>query len=363
MDADREHMLAALGLARRGLGSVWPNPAVGAVLARDGRVVGRGFTQPTGRPHAEAMALEQAGPAARGATLYVTLEPCCHAGRGPACADLLIEAGVARVVVAATDPDTRVNGGGIARLEEAGIQVELGLLREEADRTNQGFLSRILLDRPLVTLKLASTLDGRIATRTGESQWITGAEARRAVHALRARHDAVMVGVGTVLADDPDLTCRIAGMKAVPMVRVVADSRLRTPHLSRLAVTALQHPVWLLHRADVDLERAQGLDMDGVSLLPVPGGPVGIAVDDGLRALAAKGITRLLVEGGARLAASLIRADLVDHMVWFHAPAVMGGDGWPAVQEFGLTELAALRRFKFIETIRYGSDLCSEYER
>ena len=363
MDADREHMLAALGLARRGLGSVWPNPAVGAVLARDGRVVGRGFTQPTGRPHAEAMALEQAGPAARGATLYVTLEPCCHAGRGPACADLLIAAGVARVVVAATDPDTRVNGGGIARLEEAGIQVELGLLREEADRTNQGFLSRILLDRPLVTLKLASTLDGRIATRTGESQWITGAEARRAVHALRARHDAVMVGVGTVLADDPDLTCRIAGMKAVPMVRVVADSRLRTPHLSRLAVTALQHPVWLLHRADVDLERAQGLDMDGVSLLPVPGGPVGIAVDDGLRALAAKGITRLLVEGGARLAASLIRADLVDHMVWFHAPAVMGGDGWPAVQEFGLTELAALRRFKFIETIRYGSDLCSEYER
>jgi len=363
MAPDREHMLAALSLARRGLGSVWPNPAVGAVLVKDGRVIGRGFTQPTGRPHAEAVALEQAGAEARGATAYVTLEPCCHPGRGPACADLLVAAGVLRVVAAAPDPDPRVDGGGIARLQNAGVEVELGLLSEEADRINQGFRSRVLLGRPMVTLKLATTLDGRIATRTGESQWITGAEARRAVHALRARFDAIMVGIGTVLADNPDLTCRVAGMKPVPMVRVVADSHLRTPHLSRLAVTAPEHPVWLLHRADADLERAQSLEMEGVSLLPVPAGPVGIAVDEALRVLAAKGITRLLVEGGGKLAASLIRADLVDRIVWFHAPAIMGSDGWPAVQEFGVAELAALRRFKLLDVRRYGPDLCSEYER
>jgi len=221
----------------------------------------------------------------------------------------------------------------------------------------------VLHGRPMVTLKLATTLDGRIATRSGESRWITGPEARRAVHAVRARHDAVMVGVGTVLADDPDLTCRITGMKSVPMVRVVADSHLRTPHLSRLVVTAKDHPVWLLHRADVDTERAESLDMDGVTLLPVPGGPIGVAIDDALRALAEKGITRLMVEGGARLAASLIRADLVDRIVWFHAPGIMGGDGWPAVQEFGLAELAALRRFRLLDVSRFGNDLCSEYER
>jgi len=367
MAADREYMLAALALARRGLGSVWPNPAVGAVLVKDGRVVGRGFTQPTGRPHAEAVALEQAGTDALGATAYVTLEPCCHPGRGPACADLLIKAGVARVVVAAPDPDPRVNGDGIALLKGAGVGVEVGLFREQAEKINQGFFSRIIHARPMVTLKLATTLDGRIATRTGQSQWITGAEARRAVHALRARQDAIMVGVGTVLADNPDLTCRIPGMKPVPMVRVVADSHLRTPHLSRLAITAPQHPVWLLHRADVGTERAHSLDMAGVTLLPVAGGPVGIAIDEALHALAAQGITRLMVEGGGKLAASVIRADLVDRIVWFHAPAVIGGDGWPAVHEFGLAELAALRRFRLLDVSRYGPDLCpdlcSEYER
>ena len=363
---DFSHMERALALAARGMYTTTPNPRVGCVLVKDGDVIGEGFTQPAGQDHAEVRALKDArarGHDPRGATAYVTLEPCSHFGRTPPCVHALIDARVAKVIAAMEDPNPAVSGRGLAILRDAGIDVRCGLLANEAYEMNIGFVSRMTRRRPWVRMKVAATLDGCTGLPTGESQWITGAEARRAVHALRARHDAVMVGVGTVLADDPDLTCRIAGMKAVPMVRVVADSRLRTPHLSRLAVTALQHPVWLLHRADVDLERAQGLDMDGVSLLPVPGGPVGIAVDDGLRALAAKGITRLLVEGGARLAASLIRADLVERIVWFHAPAVMGGDGWPAVQEFGLTELAALRRFKFIETIRYGSDLCSEYER
>ncbi len=197
--------------------------------ASDGRVIGRGWTQPGGRPHAETEALRRAGAAARGATAYVTLEPCSHHGRTPPCCDALIAAGVARVVVAMRDPDPRVNGRGLALLRDAGIEVEDGLLEAEARALNAGFFRRIEAGLPLVTLKLATTLDGRIATATGESRWITGAEARREAHAMRARHDAILVGSGTVLADDPDLTCRIPGMERVPMLRVVADARLRTP--------------------------------------------------------------------------------------------------------------------------------------
>ena len=212
---DLSHMRAALALARRGLGNTWPNPTVGCVVVRDGRVIGRAVTAPGGRPHAEPLALAMAGTAARGATVYVTLEPCCHHGRTPPCTEALIAAGVARVVIASPDPDPRVNGQGIARLRAAGIVVDAGLLAAEAEDVNAGFFHRVRHGRPLVTLKLASTLDGRIATRTGESRWITGEPARRMAHALRGRHDAVMVGVGTVLADDPDLTCRIPGYKPV----------------------------------------------------------------------------------------------------------------------------------------------------
>lgn len=363
MNADSGHMRAALALARRGLGEVWPNPAVGAVVVKNGLVVGRGSTQIGGRPHAEAMALAMAGDQARGSVVYVTLEPCSHIGRGPACADLLVQAGVARVVVAAPDPDPRVNGAGFERLLAAGIAVETGLLRAEADHINAGFLSRLQRHRPLVTLKLATTLDGRIATRTGQSQWITGSPARRDVHALRARHDAVMVGIGTVLADNPDLTCRIPGMRSRPMVRVVADSRLRTPAHSRLAVTAKDHPVWLLHRAEGDQGRAKGLHIEGVQPLPVKGAEAGIDVADALKTLAHHGITRLMVEGGGKLAAAFIRADLVDRLVWYHAPGVMGGDGWPAVQEFGLEELQFLHRFKPLDSRRVGDDFCTSFER
>ena len=203
---DLTHMRAALALARRGLGATWPNPSVGCVIVNHGRVVGRGFTSPGGRPHAEPNALAMAGLQARGATVYVTLEPCCHWGQTPPCTDALIHAGVARVVIAARDPDKRVDSQGIARLREAGIQTEEGLLQTEAHDILAGFIQRTTAGRPLVTLKLATTLDGKIATHAGESQWITGPEARRMAHALRARHDAIMVGVGTVMADNPDLT-------------------------------------------------------------------------------------------------------------------------------------------------------------
>src|SRR4051794_13687834 len=244
---DAEHMRAALALARRGLGSTWPNPAVGCVIVRDGRVVGRGTTAPGGRPHAEAVALEMAGDAARGATAYVTLEPCSHHGQTPPCADALVMAGVSRVVIACVDPYPKVNGAGIARLEATGIEVTTGVLGADAEAQQSGFMTRVRQGRPMVTLKLATTLDGRIATRSGESQWITGPEARRFSHALRAQHDAVMVGVGTVMSDDPELTCRITGLRRGRDLRVIVDSHLRTRLMSRVVASAREVPTWFLH--------------------------------------------------------------------------------------------------------------------
>ena len=360
---DIAHMRAALALARRGNGRTWPNPSVGCVIVRDGRVVGRATTADAGRPHAEPQALAMAGAAARGATAYVTLEPCCFHGRTPPCTDALIAAGVARVVVGVRDPDARVNGAGLARLRSAGIAVVEGVLADEAEDVVAGFFTRVRHGRPLVTLKLASTLDGRIATGGGESQWITGAAARRAGHALRGRHDAIMVGVGTVLADNPDLTCRIPGFKPLPMVRVVADSHLRMPLTSRLVATATSAPTWVLARASADSQRVAALKSAGVVVLQVGCSSAGIDLAGALRALAERGITRLLAEGGAQLAAALLRADLVDRLAWFHAPAVMGGDGWPAVQAFGVAALAAMPRFRRIAVHPVGADLYSAYVR
>lgn len=360
---DIAHMRAAIGLARRGLGITWPNPSVGCVLVKDGRVLGRAVTAPGGRPHAEPAALAAAGAQARGATAYVTLEPCCHHGRTPPCTDALIQAGIARVVIAARDPDARVNGQGIARLREAGIAVEEGVLAEEAREANAGFLMRVLHGRPLVTLKLASTLDGRIATHSGESRWITGEPARRAAHALRGKHDAVLVGVGTVMADDPDLTCRLAGYRPTPVVRVVADSHLRTPLTMRLVATANSTPTWMLIRAGTDADRRRAFTALGVRLLEVRGAPTGVDLAAGLQALGEAGITRLLVEGGAQIAAALLRAGLVDRIAWFHAPAVMGGDGWPAVQAFGTQHLADMPRFRRQRGVPLGEDMLSEFVR
>jgi diaminohydroxyphosphoribosylaminopyrimidine deaminase / 5-amino-6-(5-phosphoribosylamino)uracil reductase len=360
---DLPHMRAALSLARRGLGTTWPNPSVGCVIVRDGRVVGRGFTAPGGRPHAEPVALGMAGELARGATVYVTLEPCCHWGRSPPCTDALIAAGVARVVVAATDPDSRVNGRGLAMLDAAGIPVETGLLEAEALQTLIGFHHRIVLGRPMVTLKLASTMDGRIATHAGESQWITGTEARRLAHAMRGRHDAVMVGVGTVLADNPDLTCRIPGFRSTPVVRVIADSHLRTPLTSRLMTTAKDVPTWFLVRDGANLAREDAFSAIGATVLKIPPSSAGVDLSAGLQALGAAGLTRVLVEGGGQLAAALLRADLVDRIAWFHAPAIMGGDGWPAVQAFGIERLDEMPRFTRDCQIAVGNDMLSEYSR
>jgi diaminohydroxyphosphoribosylaminopyrimidine deaminase / 5-amino-6-(5-phosphoribosylamino)uracil reductase len=363
MTADAPHMQAALALARRGLGTTWPNPSVGCVIVRDGRVVGRGTTAPGGRPHAEPAALAMAGEQAKGATAYVTLEPCCHWGRSPPCTDALITAGVARVVVATGDPDPRVNGQGLGKLYAAGIAVETGLLEAEAKDVLLGFAHRVTLGRPMVTLKLASTLDGRIATRSGESQWITGPAARRLAHVLRGRHDAVMVGVGTVLADNPDLTCRIPGFRRTPVVRVIADSHLRTPLTTRLASTAAATPTWFLIREGTDPARRTAFSNLGAKLIDVPGASAGVDLTAALQALGTAGLTRLLVEGGGQIAAALLRADLVDRIAWFHAPAIMGGDGWPAVQAFGIEALDRMPRFRRHCVTSIGDDMLSEYSR
>lgn len=361
--ADTEHMRAALALARRGLGGTWPNPSVGCVIVRDGRVMARGVTAPGGRPHAEAVALALAGAAARGATAYVTLEPCSHHGRTPPCADGLIEAGVARVVVACGDPDPRVDGRGLARLRAAGVAVTTGVLRAEAEALQVGFLTRVRLGRPMVTLKLASTLDGRIATASGESQWITGAEARRAGHALRGNHDAVLVGVGTVLADDPALTCRIPGWRQRPVVRVVLDTRLRTPLGSQLVRTARVAPTWLMHGPDALAVRRAMLTEAGVMLMEVPAGAGGLDMTGVLQVLGEAGLTRVLAEGGAGMSGGLLRSRLADQLAWFHAPAVMGADGLAASAAYGVAALAEMARFVLERVDRLGSDVGSYYRR
>jgi diaminohydroxyphosphoribosylaminopyrimidine deaminase / 5-amino-6-(5-phosphoribosylamino)uracil reductase len=355
-------MQAALALARRGLGAVWPNPTVGCVIVDDGRVVGRGWTQPGGRPHAETEALRRAGAAARGATAYVSLEPCCHWGRTPPCTDALIDAGVRRVVVAIEDPDSRVAGGGIARLRAAGLMVDTGLGAEEAAEVNAGFLTHRRLGRPLVTLKLATSLDGRIATGSGQSRWITGPRARGWGHALRAAHDAIMVGTGTVLADDPQLTCRLPGLGSRSPVRVVLDRELRIPVSARVIADARQTPTWALTLQSADGAKRAALLGAGVTLIDVAPDPERrIELVAALAALAERGVTRLLVEGGAQLAAALLHAHLVDRLAWVHAPLLIGGDGIPAIAALGLDRLAAAPGFERLSAVRVGDDMLTTF--
>ena len=324
-------MSHALRLSRRGLGNVWPNPAVGCVLVRDGIVVGRGWTQSGGRPHAERVALDQAGPLARGATAYVTLEPCAHFGKTPPCAAALVEAGVARVVTAMTDPDPRVAGRGHAILREAGIDITEGVLEDRARAVQAGFLSRIVRGRPFVTLKLASSFDGRIATASGESQWITGPLARRHVHAMRMTHDAIMVGGGTARADLPSLNVRGFHTPRQP-VRVIVSSR----PLPDLPVEGPDYgPLWQVS------------------------GALGQIMTD----LADRGITRVFCEGGGQLAAALLRADLVDEVIGYTAGMMIGGDGLASVGPLSLPQLSDAPRFDLAETCALGPDLFHRWKR
>ena len=353
----RWFMGAALALARRGLGNVWPNPAVGCVLVRpdlDHRVVGRGWTQPGGRPHAETEALTRAGELAAGATAYVTLEPCNHTGETGPCTEALIAAGVTRVVVATEDPDPRVAGGGLARLREAGLEVETGVRGDAARRLNDGFLTRLTRGRPRVPMKLATTMDGRIATRTGDSQWITGPLARQRGHLLRARHDAILTGAGTAAADDPMLTCRLPGLADRSPARVVLDTALRTAPDSRLARTAAETPPWIYA---TDTSGQGGFAGTGVEIRAVDADADGRpAIPAVLADLAARGITRLLVEAGPGVSASFLKADAVDAIHWFRAPSFMGGDGKAAAASIGVDELADMTAFEAAATLPLGDD-------
>ena len=354
-DLDTTHMAHALRLGARGLGTTWPNPAVGCVLVRAGQIIGRGWTQPGGRPHAETMALAQAGDAS-GATAYVTLEPCAHHGKTPPCAAALIAAGVARVVTALTDPDPRVAGKGHAMLRAAGIAVTEGVLTDQARAANAGFLKRVTRGLPFVTLKLAATVDGRTATASGESRWITGPEARRAVHLLRLTHDAVLVGSGTARADDPDLTLRDLGANHQP-VRIVIDSQLTHDPASRLGRSARQTPVWLLHGPNAPLPRQTAWAGQGATLLPTAAHGHHLDLTAALQTLAARGLTRILCEGGGQLAAALIRAGLVDEVILHSAGALIGDEGRPALGPLGLTQLAQAPRLTLLSQRRLGADV------
>lgn len=362
IETDKRFMALALSLGRRGQGACWPNPAVGCVIVRDGRIIGRGWTQPGGRPHAEPQALAQAGAAAAGATVYVSLEPCAHHGKTPPCAQALIEAGVTRVVCAIEDSDPRVAGQGFAILREAGIDVTTGVLADRAARDHAGFFLKTEQGRPFVTLKLASSFDGRIATETGHSKWITGPDARRAVHAMRARHDAVMVGAGTARADDPSLTVRDMGVTRQP-VRVVVSRHLDLPLMGHLARTAKEVPVWLCHGPNPDAERARAWDGLGARLIPCALQDHHIDPLDLLQQLGQAGLTRVFCEGGSALAASLLQADLVDELVGFTAGLTIGAEGLPAVGSLELETLDVAPRFDLIETQPIGSDILHRWER
>ena len=363
-DADRRFMQLALALGRRGLGRASPNPAVGAVVVKDGVIVGRGWTQPGGRPHAEPEALRRAGEAARGATLYVTLEPCSHFGKSPPCADAIIAAGIARVVASIEDPNPDVAGQGFARLRAAGIAVDIGLGASDAAHDHAGHIRRIRDRRPHVILKLAVSADDKIAAAGRKPVAITGEAAQTRVHLLRAQSDAILVGIGTVLADDPLLTCRLPGMEARSPVRIVLDRALRVPGSSRLVHSARQTPLWVMTSETAEAAAAARLGAAGAQVLRIPpGGGSGLDLSVVLYALSDKGITRLMVEGGARVASSFIAAGLVDEIWLLRGPAIVGADGVSALDATPLSAITQSQTFKVRASETLGKDSLTIYER
>lgn len=360
---DRRFMQLALTLGRRGLGRTGPNPAVGAVIVKDGVIVGRGWTQPGGRPHAEPEALAQAGEAARGATLYVTLEPCSHVGKSPPCADAIIAAGIARVVSAIEDPNPQVAGQGHARLRAAGIVVDVGTCADEAARDHAGHFRRVRDGRPHVILKLAVSPDDKIGAAGGKPVAITGEAARARVHLLRAQCDAVLIGIGTALADDPLLTCRLPGMAKRSPVRVVLDRALRLPGDSKLVHSAREVPLWVMTSDTAEAPAAAKLGAAGVQIFRVKTGATGLDLLEVLRTLSDKGITRLMVEGGAQVAASFIEAGLVDEVWLLRGPNEIGTDGVAALGALPLGSITQSSSFRVRASEKLDHDTLTVYER
>lgn len=340
-------MALALRLAARARGKTSPNPMVGAVVVRSGKIVGRAWHSKAGRPHAETLALAQAGPAAKGSTLYVSLEPCAHTGRTPPCVNAILKAGVLRVAAAMVDPDPRVRGKGLRRLRGAGVRTTVGILEKEARALNEAFIMRVSRSRPFVTLKLAQSLDGKIAANGGRSRWISGPAARRWAHRLRSGEDAVMVGVKTVLADNPRF-------KEKP-VRVILDSALRTPVRARLF--ASKAPVWIAASSNASRGNEAALRKAGAEVLRFPAKNGRVPLPAVLRELARRGISRLLIEGGGEVAASALKARAVDRAVWIIAPKIIGGrDAAPAVGGEGIRSLKKAVRIKDPKIRRMGED-------
>ncbi|MBV9063197.1 MAG: bifunctional diaminohydroxyphosphoribosylaminopyrimidine deaminase/5-amino-6-(5-phosphoribosylamino)uracil reductase RibD [Alphaproteobacteria bacterium] len=350
-------MRRALALARRALGRAAPNPAVGCVIvSAEGRVVGRGWTAPGGRPHAETMALANAGALAKGATAYVTLEPCAHYGLTSPCAEALAKAGVRRLVGAATDPDPRVNGRGFALLRAGGVDVSVGVLGEEAVALNRGFFLRITKDRPLVTLKMAQSRDGKTIPAHGSKRWITNEDSRRFAHLLRAKHDAILVGIGTVLADDPLLTCRLPGLENRSPVRVILDRQLRTPEFAKVVETAWHVPTLIL----TAVEAGDHLRTHGAEVLKLPPNAQGrLPLSRVLQALALRGHTRLLVEGGATTISEFLREGFADELEIFTARTDLGDSAQGHLPELAAALISG--RYEKIGLRYFGTDMLETY--
>jgi diaminohydroxyphosphoribosylaminopyrimidine deaminase/5-amino-6-(5-phosphoribosylamino)uracil reductase len=362
--ADQRFMQLALALGRRGLGRTSPNPAVGAVVVKDGVIVGRGWTQPGGRPHAEPVALAQAGEAARGATLYVTLEPCSHVGKSPPCTDAVIAAGIARVVSAIEDPNPEVAGQGHAKLRNAGIAVDIGLGAAEAAHDHAGHFRRIRERRPHVILKLAVSADDKIAAAGHRPVAISGETAKARMHLLRAQCDAILVGIGTVRSDDPLLTCRLPGMQARSPVRLVLDRSLRIPATSRLVHSARSTPLWVMTSSLAEAPAAARLGSAGAQVIRLASTPqAGLDLAEMLRALAERGITRLLVEGGARVASSFVAAGLADEFWLLRGREAIGADGIAALDALPLGAITASPAFRVRASESLGTDTLTVYER
>ncbi len=351
-------MRQALRLAAKGRGFTSPNPMVGAVVVRQGEVIGRGYHKRVGGPHAEINALRDAGDQARGATLYVTLEPCNHQGRTPPCTQAILDTGIAHVVIGMSDPNLQVAGGGAQHLRTMGVEVTAGVIETECRRLNQAFIKHVTTGLPLVTIKAATTLDGRIATRTGDARWISNERSRRYVHRLRCDLDAILVGIGTALGDDPLLTARVAGKRCRQPVRVVLDSHLRLPLTSQLVKTAAQSPVWAAGREDASPRRRQALTDAGVNVLALPAGPSGIDLAALLRELGRCGFNSVLVEGGARIIGAFMEQDLGDEFYFFYAPKILGDpQGVPLVSGSPRQRMADAVPVYDLRVRRFGEDV------
>lgn len=358
---DRYYMQMALELAARGTGYTSPNPLVGAVVVKDGRVVGRGYHERFGEAHAEVNALREAGEQARGATLYVTLEPCNHTGKTPPCTRKILASGIRRVVVAMADPNPGVTGGGTARLRSAGLEVVEGLAAEDARRQNEAYLKHTLSGTPFVILKCAATLDGRIATRSGDARWVSGPESRRFVHELRHAVDAIMVGVATVVADDPSLTTRLPERRGCDPTRIILDSRLSIPLNARVLTQSSAAKTILATGLEVSPDRRHRVEAAGAEVLPLPCREGRVDLAALLQALGARGIASVLVEGGSRVSGAVLRAGLADKLYLFYAPKLLGGDdGFPICRGPGPERMQDCLTVGRIRVRRFGEDIMVE---